>query len=186
MHVAGHRELCAPLQCRLLLVIRSLLVPSEGLPLALSAPPCTCHGLNELVFCMCWLLSHSAHTGAGGSKKRGADIAGMPSKRSNLADRLGPAGMSTLAVLLGHDVTQADLDRLQQVGATEAGQAVGPPHQKGQVAAQRVHVSFCATDKQECTVLAVTGVDLFDWVVYASLFGQVQQSGGLEVREPSG
>ena len=93
---------------------------------------------------MCWSLSHSPHTDAGGSKKRGADIAGMPSKRSNLADRLGPAGMSTLAVLLGHDVTQADLDRLQQVGAAGAGRAVGPPHQRGQVAAQRVHISQCS------------------------------------------
>ena len=99
--------------------------PIWWLPLALSAPPCTGHRLNEVVACMCWLLSHSPHTTAGGSKKRGADIAGMPSKRSKLADRLGPAGMSTLAVLLGHDVTQADLDRLQQVGAAEAGQAVG-------------------------------------------------------------
>ena len=95
------------------------LVPSGSLLPAPSALSCTGHGLNELTFCMCWLLSHGAHTDAGGSKKRGADIAGMPSKRSNLADRLGPAGMSTLAVLLGHDVTQADLDRLQQVGAAE-------------------------------------------------------------------
>ena len=105
-----------------------------------------------MVFCMCWLLSPSPHTDAGGSKKRGADIAGMPSKRSNLADRLGPAGMSTLAVLLGHDVTQADLDRLQQVGAAEGGQAVGPPPTGTGGCTAGAHLSLCSRAvKLHCT-----------------------------------
>ncbi len=118
--------------------------------------------IGSLKWCSaCAGCSATALTNAGGSKKRGADIAGMPSKRSNLADRLGPAGMSTLAVLLGHDVTQADLDRLQQVGAAEARQAVGPPHQRGQVAALCVHISLCAAEQHDCSVPVVTSVNWF-------------------------
>ena len=133
LHCTGHREAChkvhdacrwsrgtmAPMQPATVHLVPA--GPSGGCLLRRQRRLALGTGSMKWLSACAGLLSHSPHTTAGGSKKRGADIAGMPSKRSNLADRLGPAGMSTLAVLLGHDVTQADLDRLQQVGAAEAG-----------------------------------------------------------------